>query len=188
MSLSRRVRHLEERWAYYLTFGEIFILPFFLLFALTTTRCTFGVPVHIDTGNCECCIVCSDLSSGTSYSTHTLSLLTFEQYIMMAMHSRPVPLDAYNPGGHTSGDGLEAPIHPSPFVPIRIPIFALVIWLNDQVVQFLAVGSVKRPSTGHRRSHSDAVDNIEDGAPSSRYGPRGATQRINLGARRRKDD
>lgn len=42
MSLSRRIRHLEERWAYYLAFG----LPFFLLglLPLTPFKYIIGLP------------------------------------------------------------------------------------------------------------------------------------------------
>jgi etoposide-induced 2.4 mRNA len=58
------------------------------------------------------------------------------------MHAHPVPLDPYNPlppsNTHTAEeDNIR---HPSPFIPIRIPVFALVIWLNDSIVKVLSVG------------------------------------------------
>ncbi len=58
------------------------------------------------------------------------------QYIIMAMHAKPVPADPYNPmpplAAQRPGE-TDTIRHPSPFVPIRLPIFAVVIWLNDWV-------------------------------------------------------
>jgi etoposide-induced 2.4 mRNA len=86
------------------------------------------------------------------------------QYIIMAIHARPLPLDPYNPSG------TDNPLrHPSPFLPIRIPVFTPVIWLNELIVRLISlVGSVGgrgpagAPSQrGSRRVRSDDVDSVE---------------------------
>ena len=96
------------------------------------------------------------------------------QYIIMAMHARPIPHDPYNPAG------TDNPIrHPSPFVPIRLPIFTPVIWLNEVIVRAISlVGSMGgRPASsrepvgwnesvqrrGLRRMPSDSVESVEEG-------------------------
>ncbi|RXW20980.1 hypothetical protein EST38_g4874 [Candolleomyces aberdarensis] len=137
MSLSRRVRHLEERWAYYLAFG----LP-------STAVCMLG----------------SGLASAALFA------LIYPAYIILAMYAHPLPLDPYNPlppsGSHTAEeDNIR---HPSPFVPIRIPVFGLVIWLNDSIVRVLSVGGgTPQTSTsgGKQRSRalSDASESVEAG-------------------------
>ncbi|KIP04802.1 hypothetical protein PHLGIDRAFT_109134 [Phlebiopsis gigantea 11061_1 CR5-6] len=131
-SLSRRMRHLEERWAYYFAFG----LP-------STALCMWG----------------STLANAAIFA------LIFPAYIIMAMHARPAPIDPYNP---TGGD---PPKHPSPFIPIRIPVFTPVIWLNDMIVRVISlIGHVggPRPSSAtpsHRRKPSvDSVESAEEGS------------------------
>lgn len=101
------------------------------------------------------------------------------QYIIMAMHARPVPLDPYNPivslPPGMSSSTLEDIRHPHPFIPIRLPIFALVLWLNDWVVRLLSLGGAsavgkqqlpgvpRETKRGHRRMFSEAVDSMEEG-------------------------
>ncbi|KAF5324855.1 hypothetical protein D9611_004278 [Ephemerocybe angulata] len=121
MSLSRRVRHLEERWAYYLAFG----LP-------STAVCMLG----------------SGLSSAALFA------LIYPAYIILAMHAHPHPIDPYNPQPPSQNPSTYPPPagedtirHPSPFIPIRVPVFALVIWLNDTIVRILSVGGVRPPTT-----------------------------------------
>lgn len=87
----------------------------------------------------------------------------------MAMHARPVPADPYNPMPPTTSLKADNDTirHPSPFVPIRIPIFALVIWINDIVVKILnIIGG--RPIVRHKgavrsRAFSDPNESAEDG-------------------------
>ena len=59
----------------------------------------------------------------------------------MAMHARPVPLDPYNPsrGGGGADDGGVR--YPAPLLPIRVPVFAPVLFLNDWIVRVLSVGT-----------------------------------------------
>lgn len=91
------------------------------------------------------------------------------------MHASPRPLDPYNPSSseHTSSEIR----HPSPFIPIRVPVFGLVIWLNDAIVRVLSVGSGpvssggamsptssgKKMGYGRGRALSDAVESVEEG-------------------------
>nr|GAT43988.1 predicted protein [Mycena chlorophos] len=126
MSLSGRVRHLEERWAYYLAFG----FPAAVL-------CSFG----------------------SSVANAVVFALFFPLYIIMAMHARPVPEDPYNPVPMANDDVIR---HPSPFVPIRLPIFAVVMWLNDGIVRAVSIGTTGR-TTKHGRTLSDGGDSIEAG-------------------------
>ncbi|KAF8968370.1 etoposide-induced protein 2.4-domain-containing protein [Flammula alnicola] len=138
LSLSRRIRYLEERWAYYFAFG----LP-------SAALCTWG----------------SGLANAALFA------LVFPVYIIMAMHARPVPTDPYNPMTPIPSQRPEENDivrHPSPFVPIRLPIFAPVIWLNDGIVKILnVIGG--RPIVGHKaaagrgRGFSDASESAEDG-------------------------
>ncbi|EKM55925.1 uncharacterized protein PHACADRAFT_174086 [Phanerochaete carnosa HHB-10118-sp] len=125
-SLSRRMRYLEERWAYYFAFG----LP-------PTALCMFG----------------STLANAAIFA------LIF-----------PAPGDPYNP---TQSETVR---HPSPFVPIRIPIFTPVVWLNDAIIRVLSVfGSLgaPRPSPdvlgprSHRRVPSESVESVEEGEAGS---------------------
>ena len=97
----------------------------------------------------------------------------------MAMYARPVPLDPYNPTSSvrgTSGATDDAIRYPSPLIPIRIPVFAPVIFLNDWIVRILSVGTGGSASAGytmggrgvgsgsrHQRSPSDSVESIEEG-------------------------
>ncbi|KIJ68946.1 hypothetical protein HYDPIDRAFT_122851 [Hydnomerulius pinastri MD-312] len=167
LSLSGRVRHLEERWAYYFAFG----LP-------SAAICTWG----------------SGLANAALFA------LLFPAYIIMAMHSRPVPQDPFNP--LPSSESSETVRYPSPLVPIRLPIFAVVIWLNDLIVRILSVGgSVGQPR--HHRAPSNSSEKAEEGAgielnrlspgtrkPDQRYlSPRRAVERnIIPGTDRRKRD
>lgn len=114
---------------------------------------------------------------GTSLANAALFALVFPAYIIMAMHARPVPLDPYNPAVSlppgVSSSTLEDIQHPHPAIPIRLPIFALVLWLNDWVVRLLSLGgsggASKLPgvpsgaSRGHHRMFSEAVDGMEEG-------------------------
>ncbi|KAH7912123.1 etoposide-induced protein 2.4-domain-containing protein [Hygrophoropsis aurantiaca] len=130
LSLSRRVRHLEERWAYYFAFG----LP-------SAAICTWG----------------SGLANAALFA------LMFPAFIIMAMHAKPIPQDPYNPIPNTASDSVDVVRYPSPYLPIRVPVFAVVIWLNDRIVQVLSVsgsGGTQR----HHRTLSDSSEQVEEGA------------------------
>ncbi|KAL1680863.1 etoposide-induced protein 2.4-domain-containing protein [Schizophyllum commune] len=152
MGLARRVRYLEERWAYFFAFG----LPASLL--------------------CNC---------GTGLANGAIFALVFPMYIIMAMHARPTPGDPYNPAAEAR--------HPSPFVPIRLRVFAPVMWLNDWVVRVVSVGGGGK-AKGHKRGMSEGetetLEQGEVGAPSAipgvgrGFGARTATSRVQLGRRK----
>jgi len=94
----------------------------------------------------------------------------------MATRSRPLPADPYNP---IPLDGSGAARYPSPFIPLRLPIFRPVILMNDLIVRTLSVGTgAKRatsPSSPLHATHSksgrknegygfaEGFDNIEEG-------------------------
>jgi len=126
MSLSRRIRHLEERWAYYFAFG----LP-------SAALCTWG----------------TDLANTAVFA------LVFPAFIILAMHARPMPVDPYNPLPPIKQEGGIR--HPSPFVPIRLPIFALVMWLNNLIVRILSVGGGSPPRKGAGRN--EITETMEEG-------------------------
>jgi etoposide-induced 2.4 mRNA len=77
------------------------------------------------------------------------------------MHARPVPHDPYNPIPPAEDTIVR---HPSPFIPIRLPIFVIVIWLNEWLVWILSVGGPREiASPTHRRRISEAVESVEEG-------------------------
>ncbi|KAF8810143.1 hypothetical protein BYT27DRAFT_7282228 [Phlegmacium glaucopus] len=171
LSLSKRIRYLEERWAYYFAFG----LP-------SAALCNWG----------------------SSLANVALFALLFPAYIIMAIHARPAPIDPYNPmpPNTTSPGANEVIRHPSPFIPIRLPIFKLLIWLNDSIVRILnVIGGrpiVRHKEAARSRAFSDASESAEDGdavhtvelktfqkSLSSKSKPmRPAGGRINIGARK----
>jgi hypothetical protein len=84
------------------------------------------------------------------------------QYIIMAMYANPKPDNPYQP--LPPSEHHTDTIFPSPFIPIRIPFFAPVIWLNDQVANVLdfTTGGRKgrRPSGGQQ---ARAMEGVEEG-------------------------
>ncbi|KAI0303492.1 etoposide-induced protein 2.4-domain-containing protein, partial [Multifurca ochricompacta] len=105
LSLSRRVRYLEERWVYYFAFG----LP-------SAVICMWG----------------------STLANAALFALIFPFYIIMAMHAHPAPTDPYNPSP-TSRSSSVSIVHPSPYIPIRLRVFAPVIFLNDCIASVLSL-------------------------------------------------
>jgi etoposide-induced 2.4 mRNA len=91
----------------------------------------------------------------------------------MAMHAHPVPLDPYNPLPPVSqissarSNTEEMIRHPSPFIPIRMPIFGVVIWLNDLIVRIISVGGGGRGGGARSivkgRTMSDGFEKAEEG-------------------------
>ncbi|KAH0827017.1 etoposide-induced protein 2.4-domain-containing protein [Lanmaoa asiatica] len=97
---------------------------------------------------------------GSGLANAALFALLFPAYIIMAMHARPVPHDPFNP--LDSSKKNDAVRYPSPLIPIRLPIFAAVIWLNDLIVRILSVGgSVGEPR--HNRVPSNSSEKAEEG-------------------------
>ncbi|KAG5647147.1 hypothetical protein DXG03_001102 [Asterophora parasitica] len=104
------------------------------------------------------------------------------------MVARPVPSDPYTPlPPATRSDGSEIIRHPSPFIPIRLQVFALVIWLNDTVVRVLSIGPRRGP--GQELTLSDTTDAVEEGENVElrkvhRPLRRPAKDRVNIGRRK----
>lgn len=129
----------------------------------------------------------------------------------MAMHARPVPSNPYNPKS-TSPNTSEGTTHyPSPFVPIRLPVFAPVLWINDRVVSLLNVvgggrvsgsrslnsnlrssatsmesayggGTGGMSGMGRKRGMSDAtVESVEEGTGDSGVAEASAARRVAMG-------
>ncbi|KAF8894704.1 etoposide-induced protein 2.4-domain-containing protein [Infundibulicybe gibba] len=110
---------------------------------------------------------------GSSLANAAIFALVFPIFIILAMHAHPVPLDPYNPLPPIHSEGVTH--HPSPFIPIRLPIFALVMWLNDAIVRLLSVGggtqaaSAKSTTShgpsapGRARAFSDTTESVEEG-------------------------
>jgi len=121
LSLSRRIRYLEERWMYFFAFG----LPSALL-------CMWG----------------------STLANAALFALIFPSYIIMAVHAHPVPSDPYNPSSQapppTSASSSAPIMHPSPYIPIRLRVFASVIFINDCIVSVLSLCTGRRSGTRPR--------------------------------------
>ena len=65
----------------------------------------------------------------------------------MAMHAQPLPIDPYNPSSPASASSGAQTLHPSPYVPIRLRVFAPVIFLNDCIVSVLSLCMRSRKGT-----------------------------------------
>ncbi|KAG9087752.1 hypothetical protein FRC07_012751 [Ceratobasidium sp. 392] len=81
----------------------------------------------------------------------------------MAMYANPKPDNPYQPLPPSEHDTPD-PIFPSPFVPIRTPFFAPVIWLNDRVahvLDFSTGGRRRRSSTAH--TNVTGMEGVEEG-------------------------
>ncbi|KIJ44175.1 hypothetical protein M422DRAFT_168965 [Sphaerobolus stellatus SS14] len=126
LTLAQRVRFLEERWAYYFAFG----LP-------SAALCELSPPL-----------------AGVA----TFALL-LPYFIIKSTIARPVPRNPYSPlvdsaQENQEHDGQTRPVYPSPFIPIRIPIFSAVITIDNFVVRILSVGS----TSGRRSSFKEVSD------------------------------
>lgn len=140
--------------------GEVSRRTLALLFRI---RIPFRGYLHVGKWPRKCRLVCIVVPCGASHDFSRVILAEFFfplQYVIMAMHARPVPQDPFNP--QLSSDKNEIVRYPSPLIPIRLPIFAAVIWLNDLIVRILSVGeSVGKPR--HNRVPSNSSERAEEG-------------------------
>ncbi|KAK2460605.1 hypothetical protein APHAL10511_007075 [Amanita phalloides] len=83
-------------------------------------------------------------SWGTGLANAACFALIFPAYIILAMHARPVPLDPRRP---ETVDGYGQELKGSTFIPARLPIFTIVLWINDKIVNILSVRQ-SQSSTG----------------------------------------
>lgn len=99
------------------------------------------------------------------------------QFIILAMFSRPMPVDPYNPlPPNQQEDGIR---HPSPFVPIRLPVFAIVMSLNDVIVRVLSVGGGSPPRKGTGRNEMN--ETMEEGGAVEGLPLRPIQNRVKMG-------
>ena len=104
------------------------------------------------------------------------------------MHAHPIPLDPYSPlppatPAYRSMSNAEETIRlPSPFIPIRLPIFSIVIWLDDWIVRIISVGGGRggsgARSKGKGRTMSDGFENAEEGIEVGSFAGRGGRSGI----------
>ena len=71
------------------------------------------------------------------------------------MYAHPVPVDPYNPSSAASASEGAPIVHPSPYVPIRLRVFAPVIFLNDCIVSVLGLCIRLRQGTRPRTFSQD---------------------------------
>ena len=105
--------------------------------------------LHMGKHPCQCRALRASLPIRQSVLTvvtpHIVSLtpLCYLKFIIMAMHARPVPYDPYNPVPPLPSPGSQQQpvLHPSPYIPIRFPVFVPVIFINDCIVRILSLGT-----------------------------------------------
>lgn len=131
---------------------------------------------------------------GTGLASFALFALVFPLYTIIATHARPAPINPFNPASKTDSDTIR---HPSPFIPIRLRVFAPVVFLNDLVAKFLdLLVPPTESSHGSRRRHrtsSNTSENVEEGI-STGFDVKGVIQptqharptqnRVNIGTRK----
>jgi hypothetical protein len=86
----------------------------------------------------------------------------FFQYIILAIYANPVPPHPYSPAPPVinAATGESSYPFPSPLVPTRLPIFAIVIWINGWVIYAIDVltgGKTKKPP-GHSSQASQSFE------------------------------
>lgn len=93
------------------------------------------------------------------------------------MYARPVPVDPYSPSlPDQQQDGIQ---HPSPFVPIRLPVFSLVMWLNDLIVKVISVGGSVPPKK--RTGRNEMTESMEEGSSIDGMPLRPVRDRVKIG-------
>ncbi|CAG7846485.1 SubName: Full=Uncharacterized protein {ECO:0000313/EMBL:CCA66891.1} [Serendipita indica DSM 11827] len=106
---------------------------------------------------------------GNSLVNVAIFALIFPSYIILAMYAHPTPTQPYSPAppvlSRTTGETIY-PL-PSPLVPVRLPVFQLVIWINDWVIRGIDVmtGGRRRPSTASRKQWYGDDEHAESGLP-----------------------
>lgn len=194
-SFSGRIRHLEERWAYYLAFGEAFPVNR----TNDDLRRSTGFPSAV------ICTLGTGLASFALFALifplvrhHLLKVqqslidLVSSQYVILATHGRPAPLNPYNPTSTTDDDVVR---HPSPFIPIRLRVFAPVVFLNDLIAKVLdfVVPPTKSHHATRNRAFSDSSGSVEEGIELNKMKKatvppaRPARSRVHIGIPRKLD-
>lgn len=89
----------------------------------------------------------------------------------MAMYARAVPAHPYNPVPPiTKANGDTSYPIPSPFIPIRLPVFKVVIMLNELVIKLIDFGVRGKRSRPLKRSRKESLgsemEGLEGGTPA----------------------
>ena len=86
------------------------------------------------------------------------------------MYAHAVPARPYNPvPSITKANGDTSYPIPSPFIPIRLPVFRIVIMLNEFVVKLIDIGIGGRQSRqseqSRKKSLGGEIEGLEGGTP-----------------------
>jgi etoposide-induced 2.4 mRNA len=89
------------------------------------------------------------------------------------MHANPLPQQPYSPSPPVRSPVTGEEIYPlsSPFIPVRLPVFKLVIWINSWVIHGINYMTGGRRSHGSRSAAADSKqwdgeeDHVESGIP-----------------------
>jgi etoposide-induced 2.4 mRNA len=95
------------------------------------------------------------------------------------MYAQPMPVDPYSPlPPNQQEDSIR---HPSPYVPIRLPVFAIVMWLNDMIVKVISTGGggPSRKGTGR----NEMTETMEEGGGVGGTPLRPIRNRVNIARR-----
>lgn len=111
---------------------------------------------------------------GSSLANAALFALIFPSYIILAMYAKPTPQQPYSPSPPVRSNVTGEEIYPlsSPFIPVRLPIFKLVIWINAWVIRgidWMTGGgrrsTAPRSATGDGKRWDGEEDLVESGLP-----------------------
>jgi etoposide-induced 2.4 mRNA len=89
------------------------------------------------------------------------------------MYANPLPQQPYSPSPpvRSSVTGEETYPLSSPFIPVRLPVFKLVIWINSWVIRgidYMTGGrrsSISRSAAPDSRQWDGEDDHVESGIP-----------------------
>lgn len=91
------------------------------------------------------------------------------QYIILAMYAHPTPAQPYSPAppilSRVTGE-TTYPL-PSPVIPVRLPVFQLVIWINNWVIRGIDIltGGRRKSSISNRKRWDGDDEHTESGLP-----------------------
>ncbi|KAG8784451.1 hypothetical protein FRC15_003247 [Serendipita sp. 397] len=97
---------------------------------------------------------------GSSLVNVAIFALIFPSFIILAIYANPVPSQPFSPAppivSKVTGDTIY-PL-PSPFIPVRFPVFQLVIWINAWVIRGLDALTNGRRTQNHTDTASKRWD------------------------------
>src|ERR1700743_851103 len=89
------------------------------------------------------------------------------------MYANPIPQQPYSPSPPVRDNFTGEETYPlsSPFIPVRLPVFKLVIWINSLVIRgidYVTSGGKSegsRSSRAHGKQGDGEEDHVESGLP-----------------------